>query len=75
MYGVNEIKKQNANNQADLDNSRDGTYATFQDGSVLLRSIRSTKTIDDKAEAAAFLEKVRGKSTGVIKEVVLSYFQ
>ena len=75
MYGINEIKKQNAQKQADHDNSRKGTFCVLRDGSILLRSGPSSKTIDSKEDAAAFLETVRERSSGFIRGVVQSHFE
>jgi hypothetical protein len=75
MYHINEIRKQNAQKQADLNNAREGTFCVLRDGSVLLRNGVFSKTIDDKADAASFLERVRDQSTGVIKGIVKSYFE
>jgi len=75
MYGINEIKKQNAQKQADLENSRNGTFCALRDGTILLRSGVASKTIDSKEDAAAFLETIRGRSSGFVRSVVQSYFE
>lgn len=74
MHGINEIRKQNAQKQADFENARDGTYCVLRHGGVLIRSIRSSKTLDGD-DAKEFLAKVRDKGTGYVKQVVNSYFQ
>lgn len=74
MYGINEIKKQNCQKQADFDNARNGTYCVLRHGGVLIRSGVFSKTLDDKQDVANFLGKVLGKSTGVVRSVVQSYF-
>jgi hypothetical protein len=74
MYGINEIKKQNAQKQADHENSRNGTFCVLRDGSILLRSGSASKTIDSKEDAAAFLETIRERSSGFVRGVVQSYF-
>lgn len=73
MYGINEIKKQNVQNDADLKNSRDGTFAVLRDGSILIRSGIRSKNLEG-SDASEFLDKVRDKSTGFIRETVKSYF-
>lgn len=75
MYGINEIRKQNAQKRADFENSRDGTFAVLRHGGILLRSGVRSRVIDDKEEAAAFLASVRDKGTGYIKKVVQSHFE
>ena len=74
MDGINEIKTQTAQKQADIENSRNGTFCVLRDGSILLRSGSASKTIDSKEDAAAFLETVRERSSGFIRGVVQSYF-
>ena len=74
MYGINEIKKQNSQKQADYDNARAGTYCVLRHGGILIRSGVFSKTLDDKQDVANFLGKVTGKSTGVVRKVVESYF-
>lgn len=73
MFGINEIRKQNNQRKTDLDNSRDGTFCTLANGGVLIRSIRSSKTLDGP-DAQEFLAKVKDKGTGYIKTVVAGYF-
>ena len=46
----------------------------LEDGSVLIRNGIVSKTIDDPKEAAAFLKRVNGMGTGIIKEIVKEYF-
>ena len=75
MQGINEIRKANAQAQADFDNARDGTFAVLHNGGILLRNGVFSKTIDDKDEAAAFLDKVRGASTGIVRLAVKSYWE
>jgi hypothetical protein len=74
MYSISEIRKQNAQKKADFDNARDGTFCTLQGGGILLRHGARSKTIDDHKEANEFLERVRGKSTALIRDIVISYF-
>lgn len=74
MYGINEIKKQNSQKQADFDNARNGTFCVLSSGGILIRSGVFSKTIDDKEKVGEFLDKVKGKSTGIIRSVVQSYF-
>lgn len=73
MYSLSTIRRINNQKQADLDNSRDGTFCTLSNGGVLIRSIRSSKTLDGP-DAQEFLAKVRDKGTGYIKTVVAGYF-
>lgn len=73
MNGISEIRKINSQRKADLDNSRNGTFCTLANGGVLIRSIRSSKTLDGP-DAQEFLAKVRDKGTGYIKTVVAGYF-
>jgi len=75
MYGINEIKKQNAQKQADHDNSRKGTFCVLRDGSILLRSGVSSRVLDSDVDITTFLESVRGRSSGVVREVVQSHFE
>ena len=75
MYSINEIRKQNNQRKADFDNARDGTFAVLRDGGILLRHGVFSKIIDDKAEAADFLAKVKDKGTGYVKLVVKSYWE
>ena len=77
MNHISEIRKQNAQTKADLDNSQQGRFTTLSNGGILLSCGGRCKTLEpdrDKADVAAFLEKVRDKSSGVIREVVKSYF-
>ena len=74
MYPLNTIQKQNGLKQVDHENAREGTFCVLQDGSILIRNRNAARTIEDKKAAKAFLESVRGKSTGAIKEIVLSHF-
>jgi hypothetical protein len=74
MYGINEIKKINSQKQADHDNSRAGTYCVLRNGGILIRSGVFTKTLDDKEDVQSFVEKVKGKSSGIVRNVVQSYF-
>lgn len=74
MYHVSEIRKINSQKRADVSNSREGTFCSLRDGSVLIRNGARSKTIE-KTAAIEFLEQVRGQSTGFIKNLVLSHFQ
>lgn len=74
MYGINEIRKQNCQNKADLDNARAGTYCILRSGGILIRSGVFSKTIDDLQDASAFLQKVQGRTSGIVRKVVESYF-
>jgi sensor histidine kinase regulating citrate/malate metabolism len=75
MMGVSEIRKINSQRKADFDNARDGTFCVLRHGGILIRNGARSKTIDDKAEAAEFLAKVKDKGTGYVKQVVKSYFE
>ena len=73
MYSISEIRKQNNQKKTDLDNARDGTFCILRHGGVLIRSIRSSKTLEGR-DAKEFLDKVKDKGTGYVKQVVNSYF-
>lgn len=73
MYGINEIKKQNCQTNADIENSRNGTFCVLHNNEVLIRFGPRSKVLPVK-DGEAFLKEVSGKSTGVIREKVASYF-
>lgn len=75
MNCISIKSKRDAQEKADLDNARDGTFCVLKHGGILLRSGAVSKTIDNKDEVASFLAKVRDKGTGYIKLVVKSYFE
>ena len=73
MYPVNVIQKLNSQNAADLANARDGKFIIKPSGSVYLHAGPRTKVLDGE-RATTFIEAVRGKSSGAVREIVLSYF-
>jgi hypothetical protein len=74
MQNINTIARLNAQERADHENSRNGTYCVLRHGGILLRSGVRSKTLDNPEEAAGFLEQVRGKNSGIIRQVVQSFF-
>lgn len=74
MYHISETRKQNAQKRADLQNASDSTFCVLRHGGVLLKSGTQSKTLDDKSEVASFLDRVRDKGTGIVRDVVKSYF-
>lgn len=74
MQNINTIARLNAQQRADHENTRNGTYCVLRHGGVLLRSGVRSKTLDDPKEASSFLAQVRGKNTGIIRKVVQSFF-
>lgn len=75
MYGINEIRKQNAQKKADHENSRDGTFCVLKDGTVLLRKDIRSRMITEEEEVRKFLTEVRDKPTAEIKAAVLARFE
>ena len=53
---------------------RDATYATLRHGGVLLRNGCVTKNLEG-ADASEFINKIRDKGQGYVKQVVRSYFK
>jgi hypothetical protein len=74
MQNINTIARLNAQQRADLDNSRNGTYCVLRHGGVLLRSGVTSKTLDNPDEVKGFLAQVRGKHSGIVRKVVQSFF-
>jgi len=74
MQNINTIARLNAQQRADLDNSRNGTYCVLRHGGVLLRSGVTSKTLDSPDEVKGFLAQVRGKHSGIVRKVVQSFF-
>jgi hypothetical protein len=74
MQNINTIARLNAQERADHENSRNGTYCVLRNGGILLRNGVCSKTLDDAEEAAGFLEQVRGKHSGIVRQVVQRFF-
>lgn len=75
MQNINTIARLNAAQRADLENSRNGTYCVLRNGEILLRSGVSSKVIEDRKEAASFIEKVKGQSSGFVRLIVQGFFK
>lgn len=78
MYGINEIKKQNAQNKADSDHSAIARFTALRDGGVLLHCNGIARTLEkgrDDEAIAKFFDKVRGKTSGQVANIVREYFK
>jgi hypothetical protein len=75
MQNINTIARLNAQQRADHDNSRKGTFCVLRHGGILLRNGVRSKTLDEPEEASSFLKQVRGKNSGLVRKLVESYFQ
>jgi hypothetical protein len=75
MQNINTIARLNAQQRADHENSRKGTFCVLRHGGVLLRNGVRSLVLDDPKEATEFIKNARGKHSGLVRKLVESYFQ
>lgn len=74
MYHINEIRKANIHLAAEKQHASEATFTVLRHGGVLLRSGNQTLTLDG-INAADFINSVRDKGAGYVKQQVKKQFE
>lgn len=77
MYGVTEIRKQNASANAVIPHEREARFIPHANGNIQLINgarVRFLEKGRDDEAIAKFLDDVRGQSAGRVKSIVKAQF-